>query len=218
LDKIKEKALIIPVDTQKHILSGLKMAGQVILSGRVVAFPTESFYGLAVNATDDEAIQDLIILKERQGDHPILILIPSEDVLEQYVTHIPEIARRLIKEFWPGGMTIIFEAGKSVSPLLTAGTGKIGVRVSSHPIATGLARAAGVPISGTSANITGRLACANSRDVFRSLGRKVDLILDGGETKGGEGSTIIDVTVHPPVMVREGIVSRDRLKGYLTRS
>lgn len=216
--KIEEKAPFIPVDTQDHIISGLKMAVQVILSGGVVAFPTESFYGLAVNARDDEAIQRLLVLKERQGDHPILILIPSEDVLEQYVAHVPETARRFIKEFWPGGLTIIFEAGKSVSPLLTAGTGKIGVRVSSHPIATGLARAAGVPISGTSANVTGRPACINSREVSRSLGRKVDLILDGGETKGGEGSTVLDVTVHPPVIVREGIVGRDRLKGCLSRS
>ncbi|UCF58001.1 MAG: Sua5/YciO/YrdC/YwlC family protein, partial [Deltaproteobacteria bacterium] len=95
--------------------------------------------------------------------------------------------------------------------LLTGGTGKIGVRLSSHPVATALAQAMGAPITGTSANISGQPACLSAEAVFRSLGKSVDLILDGGDTKGGKGSTILDVTVDPPVILREGMVSWERL-------
>ncbi len=215
MDEIKDHAPILGVDTEKNLETGLNKAVEIILSGGVVAVPTESFYGLAVNAFDEEAIKRLFDIKKRRGDHPILILISSKDVLDQYVAHISEIAQRLVNQFWPGGLTLVFEAGPNISPLLTAGTGTIGIRLSSHPIATELAKAVSVPITGTSANISGQPACLNAREVFDSLGKEVDLILDGGVTKGGKGSTILDVTVVPPIVLREGIVGREMLNKFL---
>jgi L-threonylcarbamoyladenylate synthase len=215
LDQIREQNEFIKVDTEKGQRTGLKRAAEVILASGVVALPTESFYGLAVNAIDEKAIKRLLAIKKRQQDHPILILISAKELLPQYVVHIPEIAHQLIARFWPGGLTMIFEAGPAISPLLTAGTGKIGVRFSSHSIPTSLARVAGVPITGTSANISGQPACATAKGVSHALGKKVDLILDGGETKGGQGSTILDVTVTPPVVLREGMVGRDQLKAFI---
>ena len=217
MDQVKGQDHFIKVDTEENIHAGLKKAKEIILSGGVVAFPTESFYGLAVNAKDEAAIQRLFAIKERRKEHPLLILIPSLETLDRYAVHVPEIAHQLIKEFWPGGLTIIFQAGPNISPLITAGTGKIGIRLSSHPIATALARTAGVPITGTSANISGRPACRNVGDVFQSLGRGVDLILDGGQTKGGTGSTILDITVEPPLVLREGMVGHERLKKFISR-
>jgi L-threonylcarbamoyladenylate synthase len=181
----------------------------------LVAFPTESFYGLAANIADEKALQRLFAAKKRRGGIPILILIPSLETLSQYVTYIPETGRQLIKEFWPGGLTLIFEAGANISPLLTGRTGKIGIRYSSHPVATALSRAVGMPITGTSANVSGQPACLNAKAVSHSLGNAVDLILDGGETEGAMGSTVLDITIKPPRVLRQGMVSREKLSKYL---
>lgn len=207
---------IIKIDTEKNLKAGLEMAAHVISSGGTVAFPTESFYGLGVNATDEKAVQHLFAVKKRRRDQPVLILIPTRDMLDRCVAHIPEMANKLIGEFWPGGLTLVFEAGPNSPHSLTGGTGRIGVRLSSHPIARALAFNAGLPITGTSANVSGQPAPTKVEDVLRSLGDAVDLILDGGETQGGKGSTILDVTVSPPRILREGMVGREELERFMS--
>ena len=204
------------MDTEENLQAGLKKAVNIILSGGVVAFPTESFYGLAVNATDEGAIQRLFAIKERKSESPVLILIGSVQALDQYVRHISKVAQELITRFWPGGLTLIFDAKPNISSLLTAGTGKIGIRLSSHPVATQLARSAGVPITGTSANISGQPPCVSATEIFHSLGKMVDVILDGGKTEGGKGSTVLDTTVTPPRILREGMVGHEQLKPFIT--
>ncbi len=209
------QANIIDVMAEHLFRSGLNRAKEILLSGGIVAFPTESFYGLAVNALNVEAVQRLFHVKERRSDRPVLILIHDLEVLDQYVKKIPEIAVRLMERFWPGGLTLLFEAGPAIPPLLTACTGKIGIRLSSHPVATALTRSIGSPITGTSANISDQPACINAEEVFHSLGKEVDLILDGGKTKGGKASTILDVTSSPPVIMREGLIGRKQLKEFI---
>ena len=189
-------------------------AAGVILAGGVVAVPTESFYGLAVSALNEKAIDRLLKIKKRREDHPILILIHSTEILGKYVVRIPPFAQRLMKAFWPGGLTIVFEAGPILPPLLTGGRSKIGVRLSSHPGATEVARVAGVAITGTSANVTGEPPCDNPEEVLKALGSQVDIILDGGKTAGGKSSTVLDVTVAPPVILREGMVTRQALTPF----
>jgi L-threonylcarbamoyladenylate synthase len=205
----------IKIESERDLLSAVTKAADVINSGGVVAIPTESFYGLAVNPTDIRAIHRLFDVKKRRGDQPILILIPSVANLDQYVIHVPEIARQLMNDFWPGALTLIFEAKPNIPQELMAGTGKIGVRLSSHPVPTALAQAVDGPITGTSANISGQPACCSAKEVLQNLGEEVDLILDGGETAGGKGSTVLDVSVDPPVLVREGMVSRERIRKCL---
>jgi L-threonylcarbamoyladenylate synthase len=190
--------------------SGIDEARDVLLSGGVVAFPTESFYGLAVNPMDEEAIDRLFRVKEREPDQPILLLIPSLISLDLYAAEIPETARTLIKRFWPGGLTLLFKAMPWVSLKLTAGTGKIGLRLSSHPLATALAGSINSPITGTSANISGHPACRTAIEVYDYFKEGV-LILDAGETGGGWGSTILDVSVIPPRIVREGMITSEEL-------
>lgn len=206
---------IIDVEDKKALEKGLEIAGDILTSGGVVAFPTESFYGLAVNAMDEKAIQRLFIIKKRGGTHPVLILIPSIDSLMKYIHHIPDCARKLMPHFWPGGLTLIFKARPNISPLLTAETGKIGVRLSSHPIARALPESINNPITGTSANISGQTPCISANDVIDQLGREIDLVLDYGETRGGPGSTILDVTTTPPRILREGMVSKESISVIL---
>lgn len=186
-------------------------AARVIFAGGVVAVPTESFYGLAANALDNVAIERLLTIKRRREDHPILILIHSAEELPKYVIHIPPVALRLIAAFWPGGLTLVFESSPRISAVLTGGKGKIGVRRSSHPVPTALARICGIAITGTSANVTGAPPCDRAEDVYEALGSQIDLILDGGKTEGGKGSTVLDVTVTPPEVVREGMVPLELL-------
>ena len=216
MGSIVDQNLLVKVDTEENLQAGLKKAVNIILSGGVVAFPTESFYGLAVNATDEGAIQRLFAIKERKSESPVLILIGSVQALDQYVRHISKVAQELITRFWPGGLTLIFDAKPNISSLLTAGTGKIGIRLSSHPVATQLARSAGVPITGTSANISGQPPCVSATEIFHSLGKMVDVILDGGKTEGGKGSTVLDTTVTPPRILREGMVGHEQLKPFIT--
>lgn len=207
--------MIIRLDVSTDHEHTLKRAKEVLLQGGLVAYPTESFYGLAVDATNEEAIRKLFALKKRAAEHPILLLIPSVDLLTEYVIRIPPVAHQLINEFWPGGLTLIFEASEKISALLTAGTGKIGLRLSNHPLATALAQSMGAPITGTSANISGTPPCCNAREVLASFGEDIDLIIDGGETAGGIGSTILDVTVDPPQILRNGMIQPRQLEKFL---
>jgi L-threonylcarbamoyladenylate synthase len=188
----------------------------VILSGGVVAVPTESFYGLAVHALNEKAIERLFAVKKRREDNPLLILIASTETLDACATRVSTRARKLIARFWPGGLTMVFFAKPHLPSSLTAGTGKIGIRLSSHPVPRELARAVGAPITGTSANRSGKPGCSTAEEVMQTVGEDIDLILDGGRTSGGKGSTVLDVTVDPAVVLREGLVSREELKPFLT--
>ena len=207
--------MIIQVDSFIRQEQALKRAKEVLLQGGLVACPTESFYGIAVDATNEEAIRRLFALKKRAAEHPILLLIPSVELVSEYVIRIPPVAQQLINEFWPGGLTLVFEASKKTSPLLTADTGKIGLRLSNHPLATALAQAIGVPVTGTSANISGSPPCCSAKEVLGSFKGGIDLIIDGGETAGGIGSTILDVTVDPPQILRNGMIQSRQLEKFI---
>ena len=185
------------------------------MSGGIVAYPTESFYGLGVDATNQEAIERLFLVKKRPPDRPVLILVSSLEMFDRCVDAPPPIARHLIEEFWPGGLTLVFKASPMIPSLLTANTAKIGIRLSSHPVATALTGALGGPITGTSANISGEQACRSGKEVMSAVGEAVDIILDGGKTPGGMGSTILDVTAKPPKILREGMVFGKRLRKYI---
>ncbi len=191
----------------------VKKAGEILLSGGLVVCPTESVYAIAADATNEAAIQRLFQLKQRAADRPVLILIPSIQALNQYVDSIPSMAERLMKRFWPGGLTLIFKAGPQVSPLLTAGTGKIGVRLSSHPVATALSREIGRPITGTSANISDTPPCRHPEEIADVFEEEIDLLLDGGPSESGLFSTVLDITTDPPHMLREGIIQKHHLNG-----
>ncbi len=201
----------IKINALGNFTPAINRAADILRAGGMVAFPTETFYGLAVDVENEAAIKRLFEIKKRPAGRPVLMLISEVKLLDLYVSDIPPIAIRLINEFWPGGLTLVFKAGPRVSPLLTGGTEKIGIRLSSHPVATALTRAISAPISGTSANISDQPSCRNAQEVIDSCGKGIDMILNAGETPGKAGSTVLDVTSNPPLILREGIVSREQL-------
>lgn len=186
----------------------LSRAAEILAQGGIIAYPTETFYGLGADATNEKAIGKIFDLKGRKFHNPISIIIDREDNLYPLVDGVPPTALILMKAFWPGPLTIIFKASGKISPLLTAHTGKIGIRISSHRGAMLLAQKLGHPLTATSANLSGAPECSNATEVARQIGQKVDAVVDLGETAGGRGSTIIDVTTDPPQILREGVISR----------
>jgi len=178
--------------------------------GGVIGYPTETVYGLGADAYNQEALEKLFTIKGRERDKPVSVLVASTKMLEEVASQIPWVALNLIRGHWPGALTIIFEASKRCSPVLTGDSGKIGVRISPHPIAQQLVEALKRPITSTSANLSGMPSLADPDEVYRVFRGRIDLIVDGGKTAGEGESTIIDVTVSPPRVLREGIV---KLKG-----
>lgn len=185
-----------------------RRAAEILAAGGVIAYTTETFYGLGVDATNEKAIRKIYDIKGRNFNNPISIIIDREENLRPLVREVPETAIKLMQAFWPGPLTIIFQASDKVSPLLTAKTNKIGIRISSHRGATTIVQKLGRPLTATSANLSGAPECSNATEVARQIGDKIDAIIDLGETPGGRGSTIIDVTSEPPQILREGIISK----------
>ena len=187
-------------------------AADMLRSGGVIAYPTETFYGLGVDAFNRDAITKVFSLKARPFDHPLLILIPDKASLSKYTKSIPEAAVPLMDAFWPGPLTLIFPAVSSLPKKLCAGTGTIAIRISPHPIAQALVEAFGGAITSTSANISGKPSPVSAEAVVEQFGKTVDLVIDGGKTAGEQPSTIVDVTTTPPRLVRKGAVPFDGIR------
>jgi L-threonylcarbamoyladenylate synthase len=190
-------------------------AAAIIKRGGVVVFPTRGLYGLGADALDPAAVEKIIKIKQRPADHPILVLIHCRRQLDSLVAYISPAAAAIMETFWPGRVTLVFEARDALSARLTARSGKIGVRLAGHPVAAALARQVGRPVTGTSANLSGRPGCRQIRCLDPPIAGQVDLILDAGRLKGGVGSTIVDVTAGPPRILREGPVSAAEILGTL---
>jgi len=190
-------------------------AAEILAAGGVIAYPTETFYGLGADATNEKAIQKIFAVKGRHFKNPVSLIIGQHEDIYPLVKDIPETAQKLMTAFWPGALTIVFSAADIVSPKLTAGSGKIGLRVSSHPIALRIVQKLKRPLTATSANLTGMPECSLADEVAQQIGDKIDAIVDWGKTQGGKASTIIDVTCDPPVILREGAISRKTIEKYV---
>ncbi|HDI78956.1 MAG TPA: threonylcarbamoyl-AMP synthase [Desulfobacteraceae bacterium] len=204
--------LIIEIEKGEISEDKLLAAKEAILSGKVIAYPTETFYALGVNALDGSAIERLYWIKERPKDRPIPVIIDSLSSLNRYVREIPKEGEILIERFWPGPLTIIFYASYLIPSILVSNTQKIGIRISSNPICKRLAELCKVPITATSANISGERECRDARDVLEVFGDRVDLIIRGERATALRPSTIVDITVSPPKILREGMIERYRIQ------
>lgn len=189
----------------------LAMAVDVLRRGGVVAFPTETYYGLAVDPFNREALARLFTVKRRSVSKPILALIEETGNLSSLVREIPAICNRLMAEFWPGPLTLVLSGREEVSPLLTGNTGTVGVRISSHPLAQKLVAAFGQPLTATSANISGARPAVTAWEVRQQFSRNVDLVIDGGSTPGGLGSTIVGVRQEGVELIRAGVIPYGRI-------
>ncbi len=186
--------------------SVLKNALQVLKNGGIIAYPTESFYALGVNTQNEDAVRRLYELKKRPADKPVPLIAGSREILKTLVKSIPPQAEFLMKEFWPGALTMVFDAAEGLPEGLTAGIGKVAVRIPGESFALSLAKAADFPITATSANHSGSSPAESADEVIKYFGETIDLIIDAGKTPGGKPSTIIDITVMPFKVLREGRV------------
>ena len=199
---------LFKISPENPDLDIIQAAAAVIREGGVIAFPTRCLYGLGADAFNPEAVDRIFKIKQRSAAKPILILIDEPNRLKGLVTHISEAAKAISERFWPGRVTLVFDAGAKVPETLTAGTGKIGIRLAGHPVAAALARAMQAPITGTSANVSDCPGCHQIDDLQPAVAEQLDLIIDVGPLKGGRGSTVVDVTGKIPRVLREGAVSK----------
>lgn len=194
--------------------SSIDEAIAVLKKGGVVAFPTETSYGLGACIDSLAALESIFRIKKRETTKPLLVLADEASDLAALVSYIPESARPLMERFWPGPLTILFPARDDLAWPLCGNTGKIGVRISSGQTARALVRGVERPITATSANLSGHPPAYTPDEVLAQLSEfPPDLILDGGSIKGTPPSTIVDVTVSPPLVVREGEISREDIPG-----
>jgi L-threonylcarbamoyladenylate synthase len=186
-------------------------AAQVIRSGGLVAFPTETVYGLGGNALDEYASAKIYAAKGRPSDNPLIAHIAREEQLAEIAAYIPESARVLMKAFWPGPLTMIFKKKEIVPYGTTGGLDTVAVRMPDHPVARRLIDAAGVPIAAPSANISGKPSPTSALRTAEDMDGKIEMILDGGPCKIGIESTILDMTEEIPVILRPGFITYETL-------
>ncbi|GBC62980.1 threonylcarbamoyl-AMP synthase [Desulfonema ishimotonii] len=193
-------------------------AADHIRSGRVVVFPTMGLYGLGADAENADAVDRIFAIKGRSSQKPILVLIHHRSQLSRLVKTIPPVAEKIMNLFWPGGVTLIFEARDTLPVNLTAGTGKIGVRICEHPVAVALVQALGSPLTGTSANLSGQSGCFQVDTLSPGIAEQADLILDAGPLQhGGIASTVVDVSGDAPRVLREGRVTATAIMTAATK-
>lgn len=193
----------------------LETLRRILASGGVIAFPTDTFYGLGADPFNERAVARLFELKQRPRHNPILVLIDHTGQLALFTERIPPAAVTLMNAFWPGPLTLLFPARAAVPAALTAGTGAIGVRQPGDDFPRRLIREVGHPLTAPSANITGGSNLMSVSEVAAALGDAVDAIVTGGRPAGGAPSTVVDPRSTPVRIVREGAVSREQLKACL---
>lgn len=196
---------VLAVDPERPDPGVLSRAAGVLEAGGLVAFPTETFYGLGASALDAGAVRRVFAVKGRPESRPLLVLVDGEAAAER-IAEAGARARAMMARYWPGPLTLVLHARPIVPVEVTAGTGTVGIRVPAHAVARGLARALGRPVTAPSANPTGAPPPTTAAEVLRYFDGQIALILDAGPTPGGLPSTILDATVDPPRVLRAGAV------------
>lgn len=192
-------------------------AAALLRRGRLVAYPTETFYGLACDPRDPAAVDRIFAAKGRPEKMALPLVAGDAGAVASVTRDRPDGAARLAEAFWPGPLTLVLRAADDLPSRLLGGGGTVGIRVSSHPVARALALAFGGPIVATSANRTAEPPPASADEALAALGDDVALVLDGGRTRGGQSSTLVDLTVDPPRLLRSGAVSSAAIEAALGR-
>ncbi len=187
----------------------MQKAGEIIRCGGVVAFPTETVYGLGASAYDDDAVKKIYKAKGRPSDNPLIVHIADVCDVEKVAREVPDVAKKILEKLAPGPLTLILKKRKDISDTVTAGLDTVGVRIPSHPVAREFIRAAGVPVAAPSANLSGKPSPTREKHVIHDMNGRVDAIICGGESSVGVESTIIDLTSNVPTILRPGGITLD---------
>lgn len=208
---------VVEVDSKAPSRRAIERAARIIKKGGLVIYPTETVYGLAADAKSDEAVARVFEAKSRPLENPISVAVSSLEMASE-VGEISSRAGKLFHEFTPGPLSIILKARSNLSGLLSAGTGKIGIRFPDHLVAQKLIDEFGGPITSTSANISGRSAPLTAQNALDQLRDHVDFVIDSGSVRICRPSTVVDATGEALEIIREGPISAERLKAALNRS
>ncbi len=203
---------ILPADAD-----AIARAAAVLQNGGLVAFPTETVYGLGANALDGDAVARIFAAKGRPSNNPVIVHIAELMQVNQVVSEWPPIADALAKRFWPGPLTLVLPKRHEIPDVVTAGGETVAVRVPGHPVALALLQAAGLPIAAPSANRSNRLSPTTAKHVATDLGVRIDLVLDGGPTPGGIESTVVEVTGSALRLLRPGLLQAADLEAVVGR-
>ena len=196
------------IDIEKVDMEDIHEAGSVIRHGGLVAFPTETVYGLGADGMDAKASAKIYAAKGRPSDNPLILHISNMDMLSDIASEIPDTAVKLMDKFWPGPMTLVFKKKPAVPYGTTGGLETVAVRYPSHPVALALIEAAGTPIAAPSANTSGRPSPTEAKHVIEDMDGRIDMIIDGGQVGIGIESTIVDVTTDIPMILRPGFITK----------
>lgn len=199
----------LSLSIQQQIEQGISILKQ----GGLVAFPTDTVYGLGASIGIRHAVERVYRVKERPRSMALPLLLADTSQIGEVAEPVPSIAWLLADKFLPGALTIVLPRSESVPDIITGGGITVAVRIPAHPVPVALARGLGAPIVGTSANLSGKPSPLTADEVYAQLGDKVDLIIDGGRCPGGKESTIVDLTGETPIVLREGAISREELEG-----
>jgi L-threonylcarbamoyladenylate synthase len=186
-------------------------AAELLRAGEVVALPTETVYGLAANALDEKAVAKIFQIKGRPANNPIIVHVASNKMAKCCVTNWPPLADKLARAFWPGPLTLVLPRAEKIPKIVTAGGATVGVRWPSHPFIQAVIRECDFPLAAPSANLSSRVSPTNAEHVRQQLGGKIPLIVDGGQSQVGIESTVLDLTVSPPRILRPGMIHAESL-------
>ena len=205
------ETIVLDANEQKNI----EYCAEVIKNGDLVAFPTETVYGLGANALDEKSVAKIFTIKGRPQDNPLIVHVASIDEVKPLVIDIPDIFELLAEKFWPGPLTLIMQKSDAIPDNVTAGLQTVAIRIPSHPAALSLINALGSPIAAPSANPSGRPSPTKASHVLNDIGGKIPYILDGGDCEVGIESTVLDISGSIPKILRPGFVTYEELKNLL---
>lgn len=207
--------LVFDVRDLQSRKEAIAMAAAILQKGGLVAFPTETVYGLGANALNEKAVKSIFAAKGRPADNPLIVHISNWEEALPLVSNFPETARLLADKFWPGPLTMVLPVSAAVPKIVTAGLDTVGIRLPANEYARDLIRAAGVPVAAPSANVSGSPSPTTAEHVYHDLAGKIDLILDGGSCEVGVESTVLDLVGPVPVVLRPGGTPAEDLRCFL---
>jgi L-threonylcarbamoyladenylate synthase len=207
----QHRATVLPTHTPALFAAAVERAAELLRAGDVVALPTETVYGLAANALNAAAVRRIFEVKQRPAHNPIIVHVSDVAMARRCVAEWPEIATGLAASFWPGPLTMVLPRGAGIPDEVTAGGDTVGVRAPSHPFIQAVIRACRFPLAAPSANLANELSPTNPDHVLRSIGERIPLVVDGGQSQVGIESTVLDISVMPPRLLRPGMIHDESL-------
>jgi L-threonylcarbamoyladenylate synthase len=205
------RAEVLPTHTPALFDAAVVRAAEILRGGDVVALPTETVYGLAANAFDSVAVEKIFQAKGRPAHNPIIVHVTDVAMAKRCVSAWPDVADKLAAAFWPGPLTLVLPRSAEISDAVVAGGPTVGIRWPSHPIMQSVIRACGFPLAAPSANRSNEISPTNAEHVARNLGDRIPLIIDGGQSQVGIESTVVDLSVSPPRLLRPGMIHEESL-------